>query len=162
MAYDRCKPLQGSSSRRRSKGRQSGYEPNKRGLNTKIHLAVDAHGMPVRIIVTEGTRADCKEAIHLIKGIDAEALLADRGYDTDEIISYALDVGMEPVIPPKRNRKELREYDKYLYRMRHLVENAFLALKQWRGIATRYAKTLDAFVAAIQVRCIVIWLDILA
>lgn len=106
--------------------------------------------MPVRIIVTEGTRADCKEVIHLIKGIDAEALLADRGYDTDEIISYALDVGMEPVIPPKRNR------------MRHLVENAFLALKQWRGIATRYAKTLDAFVAAIQVRCIVIWLDILA
>ena len=71
-------------------------------------------------------------------------------------------IGMEPVIPPKRNRKELREYDKYLYRMRHLVENAFLALKQWRGIATRYAKTLDAFVAAIQVRCIVIWLDILA
>ena len=130
-----------------------------KGLNTKIHLAVDAHGMPVRIIVTEGTRADCKEAIHLIKGIDAEALLADRGYDTDEIISYALDVGMEPVIPPKRNRKELREYDKYLYRMRHLVENAFLALKQWRGIATRYAKTLDAFVAAIQVRCIVIWLS---
>ena len=162
MAYDRCEPLQGSSSRYRSKGRQSGYEPHKRGLNTKIHLAVDAHGMPVRIIVTEGTRADCKEAIHLIKGIDAEALLADRGYDTDEIISYALDAGMEPVIPPKRNRKELREYDKYLYRMRHLVENAFLALKQWRGIATRYAKTLDAFVAAIQVRCIVIWLDILA
>ena len=118
--------------------------------------------MPVRIIVTEGTRADCKEAIHLIKGIDAEALLADRGYDTDEIISYALDVGMEPVIPPKRNRKELREYDKYLYRMRHLVENAFRALKQWRGIATRYAKTLDAFVAAVQVRCIVIWLDVLA
>lgn len=42
-----------------------------KGLNAKIHLAVDAHGMPVRIIVTEGTRADCKEAIHLIKGIDA-------------------------------------------------------------------------------------------
>ena len=69
---------------------------------------------------------------------------------------------MEPVIPPKRNRKELREYDKYLYRTRHLVENAFLALKQRRGIAIRYAKTLDAFVTAVQVRCIVIWLDILA
>ena len=162
MADDRRQPLQSPPPCGGSKGRQSGYEPHKRGLNTKLHLAVDAHGMPVRIIVTEGTRADCKEAIHLIKGIDAEALLADRGYDTDEIISYALDVGMEPVIPPKRNRKELREYDKYLYRMRHLVENAFLALKQWRGIATRYAKTLDAFVAAIQVRCIVIWLDILA
>ena len=162
MADDRCQSYQSTSPRERRAWWKSGHGTHKRGLNNKIHLAVDAHGMPVRIIVTEGTRADCKEAIHLIKGIDAEALLADRGYDTDEIISYALDAGMEPVIPPKRNRKELREYDKYLYRMRHLVENAFLALKQWRGIATRYAKTLDAFVAAIQVRCIVIWLDILA
>ena len=161
MADDRCQSYQSTSPRERRAWWKSGHGTHKRGLNTKIHLAVDAHGMPVRIIVTEGTRADCKEAIHLIKGIDAEALLADRGYDTDEIISYALDVGMEPVIPPKRNRKELREYDKYLYRMRHLVENAFLALKQWRGIATRYAKTLDAFVAAVQVRCIVIWLDVL-
>ena len=162
MADDRCKPYKSTSSCVGGSWRQPSHGKDKRGLNTKIHLAVDAHGMPIRIIVTEGTRADCKEAIHLIKGIDAEALLADRGYDTDEIISYALNAGMEPVIPPKRNRKELRAYDKYLYRMRHLVENAFLALKQWRGIATRYAKTLDAFVAAVQVRCIVIWLGILA
>ena len=49
---DRCESLQGSSSRRRSKGRQSGYEPYKRGLNTKIHLAVDSSGMPVRAIIT--------------------------------------------------------------------------------------------------------------
>ena len=41
---------------------------------------------------------------------------------------------MTPVIPPKKNRKELREYDEYLYKLRHLVENAFL-LKRWRGIA---------------------------
>ena len=162
MAYDRCKPLQGSSSRRRSKGRQSGYEPYKRGLNTKIHLAVDAHGMPVRILVTEGTRADCKEAIHLIEGISAEALLADRGYDTNEIIAYAQDAGMDIVIPSKKNRKHLREYDTYLYRLRHLVENAFLMLKRWRGIATRYAKSTDAFVAAVQVRCIAIWANIRA
>lgn len=50
---------------------------------------------------------------------------------------------MEPVIPSQKNRKESRQYDKYLYRLRHLVENCFLALKRWRGIATRYAKTLD-------------------
>ena len=139
MAYDRCKPLQGSSSRRRSKGRQSGYEPHKRGLNTKIHLAVDSSGMPVRAIITEGTRADCKEAIHLIEGIDAQNLLADRGYDTSEIVAFALSAGINVVIPPKKNRKEQREYDRYLYKIRHLVENAFLWLKRWRGIATRYA-----------------------
>jgi len=44
-----------------------------------------------------------------------------------------------PVIPPKKNRKHLRDYDKYLYKLRHLVENAFLLLKRLRGIATRYA-----------------------
>ena len=117
--------------------------------------------MPIRVIVTEGTQADCKEAIHLMEGIDAEALLADRGYDTNEIIAYASHKGMEPVIPSKRNRKEQREYDRCLYRMRHLVENAFLALKRWRGVATRYAKTLDAFIATVHIRCIAIWLNVL-
>ena len=162
MAYDRCKPHQSASACSGSTWRQSGYGPYKRGLNTKIHLAVDAHGMPVRILVTEGTRADCKEAVHLIEGISAEALLADRGYDTDDILAYALSQEMEVVIPPKKNRKEQREYDTYLYRLRHLVENCFLHLKRWRGIATRYAKTTDAFIAAVQVRCIAIWAAVLA
>ena len=65
---------------------------------------------------------------------------------------------MIPVIPSKKNRKQLREYDEYLYKIRHLVENAFLLLKRWRGIATRYAKNLASFVAAVQIRCIAIWL----
>jgi transposase len=125
-------------------------------------LGVDAHGMPVRVLITKGTRADCKEAIHLIEGITAEALPADRGYDTNEIIAYAASAGMEVVIPPKKNRKEKRAYDEYLYRIRHLVENAFLVLKRWRGIATRYAKTSDGFIAAVLVRCIAIWASILA
>ena len=93
----------------------------------------------------------------MIQGISAEALLADRGYDTNELVVYALDAGMNVVIPSKKNRKHLREYDTYLYRLRHLVENAFLMLKRRRGIATRYAKTTDAFIAAVQVRCIAIW-----
>jgi len=67
---------------------------------------------------------------------------------------------MQAVIPPRKNRKEQREYDKHLYRQRHLVENAFLALKQWRGIATRYAKNLSSFLAAVQIRCLALWLKI--
>lgn len=98
----------------------------------------------------------------MIEGISAEALLADRGYDTNDIIAYALSQDMEVVIPSTRNRKEQREYDKYLYKLRHLVENCFLHLKRWRGIATRYAKTTDAFIAAVQVRCIAIWAAVLA
>ena len=89
-------------------------------------------------------------------------LLADRGYDTDKIIAYARNTGMSVVIPPKKNRKAQRDYDEYLYKIRCLVENAILALKRWRGIATRYAKTSDAFLAAVHVRCIAIWLRVLA
>lgn len=120
------------------------------------------NGMSVRILVTEGTRADCKKAVHLIEGISAETLLADRGYDTNDILSYAVSARMEPVIPPKKNRKEQRGYDKYLYKLRHLVENCFLSLKRWRDIATCYVKTSDAFIAVIHVRCITIWAAIRA
>ena len=56
----------------------------------------------------------------------------------------------------KKNRKEQRDYDKYLYKLRCLVENYFLSLKHWRGIATHYAKTSDAFIAVVHVRCIAI------
>jgi transposase len=69
--------------------------------------------------------------------------------------------GMRPVIPPRKNRKEQREYDKDLYGIRHLVENAFLHLKRWRGIATRYAKNAASFLAAVQIRCIALWVNIL-
>ena len=68
-------------------------------------------------------------------------LIADKGYDSDAIVEQAQRQGMEPVIPPRRNRKVPREYDSYLYRLRHLVENAFLHLKRWRGIAPATPKT---------------------
>jgi transposase len=91
-----------------------------------------------------------------------EMLLADRGYDTDEIINYCKENGIDAVIPPKKNRVVQREFDEYIYKIRHLVENAFLKLKQWRGIATRYAKTTTAFVGAVTVRCLFLWLRVIA
>ena len=114
----------------------------------------------MRFFITDATVADCAVAEKLIPGFKAEYLLADRGYDTNIIIDHALQVGMIPVIPPKINRKILRNYDKDIYKLRHLVENAFLHLKKWRGIATRYAKNVASFVAAVQIRCIAIWLKI--
>ena len=91
-----------------------------------------------------------------------EMLLVDRGYDTDEIVNYCKENGIEAVIPPKKNRLAQRDYDDFIYKFRHLVENAFLKLKQWRGVATRYAKTTAAFVCAITVRCLFLWLKVLA
>ena len=116
--------------------------------------------MPVRIIVTSGTVADCTQACKLIEGIEAENLIADKGYDSNEIVEFAETAGMQVVIPPKKNRVNQRPYDKYIYGVRHLVENAFLELKRWRGIATRYAKNTASFVAAVQIRCLAMWLKI--
>jgi transposase len=86
--------------------------------------------------------------------------LGDKGYDSDEIVALAKAQGMNAVIPPRKNRKTMRQYDKDLYKLRHLVENAFLHLKRWRGIATRYAKNSASFLAAAQIRCIAIWASV--
>ena len=117
--------------------------------------------MPIRVIITEGTIAECTQAVKLIEGITADQLLADKGYDSDEIVNQAIKQGMGVVIPPKKNRKNPRVYDKALYKLRHLVENAFLHLKRWRGIATRYAKNTASFLAAVHIRCIALWAEIL-
>ena len=116
--------------------------------------------MPIRAIITQGTTADCTQASRLIEGLTAEALFADKGYDSDAIIEQAKTQGMQPVIPPKKNRIIQREYDEDLYKLRHLVENAFLHLKRWRGIATRYAKNTASFLAAIHIRCMVLWANV--
>ena len=118
--------------------------------------------MPVNIKITAGTTHDSTQAIYLIEGICAENLLADKGYDSDAIIEFAKTNGMTPVIPPKSNRKIQRKYDKYLYKLRHLVENCFMWLKRWRGIATRYAKNTLSFLSAVHIRCIFLWAYILA
>ncbi len=132
----------------------------KGGLNTKIHLAVDSHGLPIKIHITSGVSADCTQALDLIDGFEASAVFADKAYDTKEILEYLVDKKIEVVIPPKRNRKEARDFDKALYRLRHLVENAFLHLKQWRGIATRYAKRADSFLAVVQFKSVLQWLPV--
>ena len=117
--------------------------------------------MPVSVIITAGTTADCTQASTLIDGLAAEHLLADRGYDTEAIVEKAAAQQMNAVIPPKKNRIQHRAYDKALYRLRHLVENAFLHLKRWRGIATRYAKNTASFWAVVHIRCIALWTAIL-
>jgi transposase len=118
---------------------------------------VDAHGNPVRVLITAGATADCTQAGDLIEGLAAEHLLADRGYDTNAILEQAARQGMSPVIPPRKHRLVQRDYDKYLYKLRHLVENAVLHLKGWRGIATRYAKRASSYLAIVQIRCLILW-----
>lgn len=112
------------------------------------------------MLVTAGPRADCTEAENLIGPLQADFLIADKGYDSQDILDLAASRNMEAVIPPRKNRIEQRKYDRYLYKMRHLVENVFLRLKEWRGIATRYAKNSASYLAAVHIRCLFYWLGI--
>ena len=93
-------------------------------------------------------------------GLTAGAVLADKAFDADERVLDVLETkGIESVIPPKSNRKDQREYDKYLYKARHLIENFFLKLKQFRAIATRYDKTARNFLGAIFLAGAYVWLN---
>lgn len=96
-------------------GAQGGTEDaglTKGGINTKLHAAVDSNGMPVNFIITAGTTADCTQAIPLLDGLAPEYVLADRGYDTEAIVQHVAKISAEAVIPPKKNRKEQRQYPK--------------------------------------------------
>ncbi len=107
--------------------------------------------------LTPGTRADCTQAVDLMAGLEAEYLIADRGYDSDPVVAAAGAQGMIPGIPSRRHRQPARPYDPELYQWRHRVENAFLAFQPWRGVATRYAKNAASFLAICQIRAWALW-----
>jgi transposase len=120
---------------------------------------VAKNGLPVGFIITAGTVNDCEKAIELLEGLPAEALIADKGFDSDAIIEYAKRRNMNVVIPPRSNRKEQRDYDEEMYKLRHLVENAILKLKRWRGVATRYAKNTPSYLAAVHICSMFLWIN---
>lgn len=108
---------------------------------------VDALGNLVRFLLLPGQTHDMKGVAPLIKGISFGALLADKAFDADWLLSEINDRGATAVIPPKSNRKTRREFDRETYRWRHLVENYFAKIKEFRGIATRYDKTDSSYAA---------------
>ena len=116
--------------------------------------------MPVSLVVTDGTTSDSSQVCRLIEGIEAEYILADRAYDTNDVIERVINAQMTVVIPAKRSRKEKREYRSEIYEKRHKIENTFLKMKQWRGIATRYSKKVSTNLALAQICAMFMWLHI--
>ncbi|MDR0444883.1 MAG: transposase [Puniceicoccales bacterium] len=125
---DGCHAYQNSPARHQSEGRQSGNGSHKRRLHTKLHVAVDKVGHPLKVMATEGTEPDCKRALEWVTPLDASCLLADKAYDSDDIILSSR--GIVPIIPPKINRKSQRPYDKNIYKKRRIIENFFLKMKE--------------------------------
>ena len=125
-------------------GAKGGSHPLKRlderkgGLSTKIHATVDALGNPLGFHLTPGQTCDLDGADHLLPNLASDTVIADKAYDANELVIQPLQAqGKTAVIPPRRNRTTLRDYDKDLYKARHLIENFFAFLKQYRAIATR-------------------------
>lgn len=117
-------------------------------------------GNPLQFLLTPGQAHDLEGADALLPGMAADTLLADKAFDADERVIEPLRArGKSAVIPPKSNRKIKRDFDKEAYKARHLIENFFCKLKQYRAIATRYDKTARNFLAAIQLAAAIIWLN---
>ncbi len=101
-------------------------------------------------MLTPGNVSDIKAAPALLKCAGRmRYLLGDKGYDADSLRRSLREAGAIPVIPGRRNRKRTIRYDKQRYRGRHLVENAFCRLKDFRRVATRYDKLAANFLSTV-------------
>lgn len=134
------------------------------GLTSKIHALVDAEGRPIRLALTPGQAHDGTAAEELLADLTpgtltpGTTLLADKAYDSNASRQQAQEQDVWANIPPTNNRKGSFVFSAFLYRYRNLVERFFNKLKQFRGIATRYDKNPDNFLAAIKLASARIWL----
>jgi putative transposase len=163
MADDRLDHRARSSARRRRAPLKRGADAqglgrSRGGLSTKIHAAGDALGLPVRLLASPGQRNDIAFAHDLVDGFQPGATIADKGYDANHLVASIGAMGAEVVIPPKRNRKQQRDYDADLYKQRNIIERFFSKLKQFRRVATRYDKLLANFMGFVKLAAIAIWL----
>jgi transposase len=110
-------------------------------------------------MLTPGQAHDLACAEPLIDAADPDALIADKAYDSDQLVRSLAERAITPVIPPKANRKTPRACDFALYCERNLVERFFNKLKHFRAIATRYDKLARNFLAGIQLACAIILLN---
>ena len=128
------------------------------GFSCKIHVTVDALGNPLRFILTAGQRHDISQAQALLEGFDFESLIADRGYAAEDFIDWLLERSIKAVVPPHQRAKILREYDKWLYRERHLVECFMNKIKHFRRVFSRFDKLDRSFLSFLHYIGVLIWL----
>ena len=116
----------------------------------------DALGNLIDFRLLPGQAHDLRGTAALIEGLTCGQLLADRAFDANWLRDGLATAGIAAVIPPKSNRLLPAEFDRDIYKWRHLIENFFQKLKEYRGIAMRYCKTDDSFSAFIAIAATVI------
>ena len=129
------------------------------GLTTKIHALVDADGLPIALKLTEGQAHDGRSAADMLDNLsEGQILLGDRAYDSDRLRQGAAERGAWANIKPMPNRKNVPAFSAYLYRKRNAVERFFNKIKHYRGVATRYDKRADNYLAGVKLASARIWM----
>ena len=143
----------------RKKGEQKQAIGRSRGgRNTKIHAIADAKGRLLSILLSGGEAHDCPPAQRLIRRTKrGKKLLGDKAYDSAELRQWLKERGTKAVIPNRSNRKQPFRFDKKSYKQRHLIENAFCRLKDFRRIATRYDRLARNFLASVCLVAAIVW-----
>ena len=128
------------------------------GLTTKILAATDKNGNLIRYLLLPGNAAESPGLLPLTDGIatSGSVVIADKAYDSDQIRKSLAALGIITVIPSRVNRIVQHPLDVAAYKTRHLVENYFARIKQFRRIATRYEKTDTSFAGMIDLVATVI------
>jgi transposase len=152
-AHQHAAGAEGSTATDEKLGRSRG------GFGTKVHVACDGLGKPVKIILTPGQDHDVTQGPALIADNEAKKVIADKAYDSDDFIADIEATGAKPVIPPRSNRTTDRSYNKKDYKKRNVVERFINAVKQCRRVATRYEKTARNFLAVVQFAAIFVLLN---
>ena len=137
---------------------EQGLGRSKGGFTCKIHARVDALGNLLKIIITAGQRSEITQANALIEGISDAYVLADKGYAFNVVRSQIINQNCEPVIPPRIDTANPWEYDKHIYKERHLIECFFSKIKQFRRVFSRFDKSIRNFAAFVSFVGAIIWL----
>ena len=128
------------------------------GRTTKIHAVADRSGRLIAFDLSPGQMGDIRAAIPLLASLPAaKHVLADAAYDADRLHQFLEQRGTTPTIKQNPTRKQLKPFDKALYKSRNLIERAFSHLKDWRRVATRYDKLARNFKSTVTLAALIIW-----
>jgi transposase len=122
-------------------------------------MLADSLGRPLRIIVTAGQIGDITAAPALLEGQTAQAVLADKAYDSNALRAVIAGIGATAVIPSNRTRKLIIPHDASIYKLRNRIERCFSRLKHFRRFATRYDRRAVHFAGFTYLAAAMIWLS---
>jgi transposase len=144
----------GASPRLRRRGKKSEGEQalgrSRGGFSSKLHALADSLGNPLTFRLTAGQQGDAPQALPLLDGLTATAVLADKAYDADAILQAVAAGGALAVIPPTATRSQQRPTDWHLYQQRHKIEILFGFMKHYRRVFARFEKLARRYLAFVQ------------